>query len=322
MMDYSLRRTAIVRLSVSISVAMECQGCVGTQTEWLGLVRDRVALYEFLVAHGVIPVQVRCSNCDNPATRTKDYSFWRCYKKINGLKCNTKVSIKSLSIFKFSKLHLRDCFSIVARLLFDPPPMLTRLMFELNMTHMTAIKWTQTIREVFAYWYTHSMANKIGGPGHVVEIDETKLCKIHIEHNGVRHVWAIGCIDRTTHDVRVQVLPDRREITLTGMVRRHVCVDSIVHTDGWLGYSALARNGYNHLRVNHRFNFVNPHNGAHIQTIERFWREMKSYFRPYGLDHSLKDGFLGEFLFKRKFSKANIIHEFFGLFHRYMNREQ
>jgi hypothetical protein len=43
----------------------------------------------------------------------------------------------------------------------------------------------------------------------------------------------------------------------------------------------LEQEGYSHLTVNHSIGFVDPHTGAHNNTIECQWRQLKAYLHPY-----------------------------------------
>jgi hypothetical protein len=40
-------------------------------------------------------------------------------------------------------------------------------------------------------------------------------------------------------------------------------------------YNGLDADGFNHLTVNHTYNFVDPDTFAHTQTIEFSWRKLK-----------------------------------------------
>jgi hypothetical protein len=46
-------------------------------------------------------------------------------------------------------------------------------------------------------------------------------------------------------------------------------------TENYECVSELEKEGFNDLKVNHRYNFVDPGSGAHTQTIERLWESTK-----------------------------------------------
>jgi len=69
--------------------------------------------------------------------------------------------------------------------------------------------------------------------------------------------WRIGGICRETKDVFLAVVQrTNAATTLTDIIERHVSKDSMVITDCWHAYDQLDTDGWNHLTVNHQFNFV------------------------------------------------------------------
>lgn len=85
-----------------------------------------------------------------------------------------------------------------------------------------------------------------------VEVDETIIGGRRDGHRGrqrdskalvgvVVEVRAAG-----SGRLRLEVLPDASQATLTAWVKELVLPDSIVHTDGWSGYNKLAGAGYDH----------------------------------------------------------------------------
>jgi transposase len=76
--------------------------------------------------------------------------------------------------------------------------------------------------------------------------------------------------------VYTEVVPDCSKKTLQGVIRGRVELESVIHSDGWRGYSGLVDLGYaKHLRVDHgRNEFVRGR--SHINGIEGFWGFAKS----------------------------------------------
>jgi len=75
--------------------------------------------------------------------------------------------------------------------------------------------------------------------------------------------------------VYTEIVPDARKATLQAIIRGHVKIDSVIHSDGWRGYHGLVDIGYDkHFRVHHGKNeFVRGK--SHINGIESFWSYAK-----------------------------------------------
>ena len=75
--------------------------------------------------------------------------------------------------------------------------------------------------------------------------------------------------------VYTEIVPDCSKPTLQGIIRGHVEVSTVIHSDGWRGYDGLVDIGFDkHFRVNHGNNeFANGE--RHINGIESFWSYAK-----------------------------------------------
>ena len=75
--------------------------------------------------------------------------------------------------------------------------------------------------------------------------------------------------------VYTEIVPDCSKQTLQGIIRGHVDLGSVIHSDGWRGYEGLVDIGYDkHFRVNHGANeFADGE--RHINGIESFWSYAK-----------------------------------------------
>ena len=71
--------------------------------------------------------------------------------------------------------------------------------------------------------------------------------------------------------VYTQIVPDCSKSSLQKVIRGRVSQDSVIHSDGWVGYDGLVDVGYaKHFRVRHQDDeFANE--GNHINGIESFW---------------------------------------------------
>jgi hypothetical protein len=76
----------------------------------------------------------------------------------------------------------------------------------------------------------------IGGPGVLVEIDESKFGKrkYHRGHR-VEGVWVVGGVECTAQRKRLITVPNRNAATMETIITRFVKPGSIIHADFWGG---------------------------------------------------------------------------------------
>ena len=87
--------------------------------------------------------------------------------------------------------------------------------------------------------------------------------------------------------VYTEIVPDCAKKTLQSIIRGHVSIDSVIHSDGWRGYNGLVDVGYEkHFRVDHgQGEFANG--TSHINGIEGFWGYAKTRLTKfYGIPKS------------------------------------
>ncbi len=77
--------------------------------------------------------------------------------------------------------------------------------------------------------------------------------------------------------VYTEIVPNASKYALQKVIRGHVGIDSIIHSDGWRGYNGLVDLGYaKHFRVHHGKNEFARGN-KHINGIESFWSYAKRH---------------------------------------------
>ncbi|CAK1597792.1 unnamed protein product [Parnassius mnemosyne] len=176
----------------------------------------------------------------------------------------------------------------------------------------TICDWYNYCREVVVIYYLekqNQFTGKIGGPGKIVQIDESKFGKR--KYNKGRHIeghWVLGMIEDGSEDLRLEVCPDniRSAEVLVPLIQRHVAAGTTIHTDCWRAYDCLAEHGYTHKKVNHS-DPDNPfvaEDGTHTQRIESQWRAVKRFFRKqnYNNSQSFTDVIV-EYLWRRNVEK-------------------
>ncbi|XP_076622909.1 uncharacterized protein LOC143342669 [Colletes latitarsis] len=169
------------------------------------------------------------------------------------------------------------------------PPRQSFIINELNIVNRTAVDWASFRRELCILWAEkHSVM--LGGENETVGIDEAKIRKSvrgrrkYKKGRIITGHWIFGGFERTT-----------------------------IISDCWKAYDCLNTEGYIHLKVNHKINFVDPMTEAHTQHIERIWRETRANIPRYGTRSYHYIGYIAEFMFRRTYNFDNRIMSFFDV---------
>ncbi|CAF0981621.1 unnamed protein product, partial [Brachionus calyciflorus] len=145
---------------------------------------------------------------------------------------------------------------------------------------------------------------KLGGPGRIVEIDESLIAKVkHNKGENLKRpqVWMFGMIDRTDDRVYIEIEPDRSAFTLLAIIYDHVLPGTTIFSDSWSSYAKITEiRDFTHDQVNHKYNFVNPDNrNIHTNRIESLWRDAKSKFKDmYGCNRLYLASYIDKFMFR------------------------
>ncbi len=119
---------------------------------------------------------------------------------------------------------------------------------------------------------------QLGGPGEIVEIDESLMIKRKYNRGQMRlqhQQWVFGMYERESK-IGIIIMVDRRDAaTLIPIIQEYVRPGSIIHSDGWLAYQVLVQLGYDHQIVKHAENFIDPITSVHTNGVESFWSRAK-----------------------------------------------
>ena len=122
---------------------------------------------------------------------------------------------------------------------------------EAGVSVRVTIDWFNFFRDVCGQHFVNHPI-EIGGPGTVVEIDESKFGKR--KYNRGRMVdghWVFGGIERGTTKLFMVVVEDRSADTLIPIIQRFIRPGTLIISDEWHAYSTLSSLGYQHQTVNH-----------------------------------------------------------------------
>ena len=268
------------------------------------ITRDPLNLILWLQEKGVIGDFARdCVPClEGKLTLKRDSSYgkdgfvWRCTKK----ECGYKISIRAGSWFENSHLTLQQVVKLTYYWVYKTRQETVKRELKISCDE-TVVDWYNFCREVCSEVIEKENV-KVGGPGKVVEIDESKFGKRKY-HKGRRKdgVWVFGGIERETKNCFLTSVEDRSADTLVPIIKQHVLPGTIIISDCWKAYSRLTEEGYVHQTVNHSKEFVNRETGAHTNTIESTWRAVKTSLPKHGTVKSLYDTYFVEYIFRRRY---------------------
>lgn len=286
-------------------------------TEVLRLTDDEFD--QWLVEKGLLHGRQECDTCHEDMTlkSIRGSKAWICHRRAcrNGSSKPTK-GYKVGTFFEGSRLSTKDIF-LLSYLWAHDLGTQAHQMFEVEIASEATVQWKQYFRDVCAsYFFQHPQ--QVGGPGTIVEIDET--CVSKRKYNRGRLVrpnqWMFGGIQRGTNEAFLVLVDQRDAATLLPIIQQYVLPGSTVMSDLWRAYGGIQAlpEGYAHQTVNHSQNFVDPITGAHTQKIENTWMCFKRKVKKsMGLNTASKErynDYLQEFMWRQRFGERT--HVFFN----------
>ena len=111
------------------------------------------------------------------------------------------------------------------------------------------------LKDVFAEHFL-GIVNEIGGPGTIIEIDETSISKrkYNIGHlPGYHRQWMFGGIERGTKRCFLKLVDQCNATTLLPIIQENILPGTTITSDLWAAYGGVVMlpQNYQHLIVNH-----------------------------------------------------------------------
>lgn len=170
---------------------------------------------------------------------------------------------------------------------------------QLGVTYKTAWRMCHEIRE---YMGTLDSDDPLGGPGSVVESDETlvggSVSGMGSGYKGNK-TTVVGMLERGGELV-TRVVTTRRREPMTALIQSQVLPGTTICTDEFGSYRHLDSCGFDHKRVNHKSGeYVNAQ-GHGVNTTEGFWAQLKRGINGTHIHVSGKHlpKYLGEFEYR------------------------
>ncbi|KAF1767306.1 hypothetical protein GCK72_007265 [Caenorhabditis remanei] len=272
---------------------------------------------EFVATYGLLANERECEQdwCSQYMSLVKDSSkkndmlVWRCSTcKSDGM--SSKVSIRENSFFEGLRIPLQKVLYIAADWIENPTKTAKDSAAYFETSENTISDYHEWFRDMTQQWWEREAGmNKnimLGGPGTIVEIDESAMykAKYHRGHMLRRPtIWIFGMLERGTGKAAMFVVPRRNRRTLFPLIQAHVRPQTLIVSDGWKAYGGLKtlQQKYDHKWVNHKVNFVDPMDRrVHTQGIESTWNAFKKSVKNfYGVKKFQLQGHLFSYMFRR-----------------------
>lgn len=190
---------------------------------------------------GILLREQFCSKCDRVLESGRSPDSVRCNNRIDGKRCNKEATIYRDSMFYRVNVDCRVVIFLLYEWGVDTP--VHRAAFEYACDPSTASRWYRKFRKIALLdrlWVTEYA---IGGPGTIVEIDETCIVKSK-NHQGRRlryQKWFFGGVVRgDSAKCFLEHVDNRSQKTLFEVILRRVLPGTTIMSDCWRGYNNLA----------------------------------------------------------------------------------
>lgn len=189
---------------------------------------------------------------------------------------------------------------------------------QLGVTYKTAWRMAHLIRQHMAEVDGDTL---LGGPGEVVEIDETLIGGV-AESMGsgykANKTCVVGFMERGG-EIVTRVVERRTKDAWRPIILELVAPGTTVSTDEFGGYKDIDQSGYRHIKVNHRADeWADPITGASTNGIEGFWAQLKRSINGTHIHvsgkHFWKYAKEAEYRFNRRHCERLMISELLSTF--------
>lgn len=260
---------------------------------------SKESLLKWLKEEGLIANVRNCVKCGESmkwvkCCDRKDGFKWVCHGR-SGLKRCGELSIRKDSWFEASNMTLHEIIKFIYWWCSGLEQWQIRE--QMCLASNTVVDWENFCREICKVVIMKESC-KLGGPGKVVQIDESKIGKrkYHRGHR-VDGQWVFGGIEEGSRKCLIVAVETQAEKELLPIIKEWIEPGTLIISDCWKSYNNLTKNGYEHACVNHSKEFVNS-DGKPTNKIEGHWRHMKASLPKFGVRKNMYSGYLVEFMWR------------------------
>lgn len=245
-------------------------------TQIQNILLDEMNAKIFLIQNGILNYQIKCPECQVLNTWNLKNKSIQCSRR----NCRCTYSVLQGTFFENSKIKINTVLYLAYCWLLRVP--VTSATCFCDVSDQTACSYYSYFENLIADLVAEHH-EKIGGPGVIVEIDESKYgSRKYYKGHRVEGVWIVGGVERTPKKRLFAVaVEDRTTETMKSIIKDNVEDGSIIYTDFWKSYDTAIEElnfefftGYGHDKVNHSEGFISS-NGTHTNTIEGTWNGTK-----------------------------------------------
>lgn len=272
------------------------------ELEILTLTLDVGDLIKLLMQLKLLYNEYSCPMCITPCKYVKyerniDKHAWRCMN----VNCNSYkkyYSLRTSSFFDGFRIELKYIMRILIKYMTRTPRF--AIIKSLNISKLTILKVISKL--VLNMPKTDFSNSKLGGPGLVVQIDETMLnfkCKSHRGRSPHNRTDSICMVEVSSSILRAFacVIENKKIETILPLILEQVAIGSQIWTDEHKSYSGLNKHGYIHKTVCHKRQFVSD-DGTNTQAVESFNNLIKKEIKSrMGVETTKRGVFLKEVCF-------------------------
>ena len=266
--------------------------------------------------YGLLASRMDCPICNRQCNEQHlqsvvDGRIWRCMVK----RCKKRISIRKGSFFEQSHLELWKIVGLsylwVRSAGKSRGVSMEDSKKELHIgSNDTIVDWNQFCRDIAVTYFLNNPV-QLGGPGRVVEIDESLFSRRKYNRGRIiPEQWIFGGYEPAAKEGFLVPVPRRDAATLLPIIQQWIRPGTEIWSDMWAAYNQLPALGYQHNTVNHTYHFVDPVTYVTTNRVEAMWQRSKAKFKAmFGpTNRDMIPDYLSEFMWNQRFKDNGFFH--------------
>lgn len=251
---------------------------------------------------GLISTMYVCPVCGmNMSLRSRpqkiDMFDWICRTRSAPSHC-VQRSVRAGSYFERSKMSIPDILLLTHFLLHRVGHKV--ISGELDITSHTVCDWHAFMREVCVE-VCLKMNEPIGGPGQIVEINESKLAKRKFNRGrSVDGKWVFGGVERGSTRCFFKAVERRDKETLLDIIKTFILPGTTIYSDCWESYDCLVDKEFRVLADNRSLRYKDSETKVHTNSVVNTstWTTIKRSLSGRCAKDQF-DSYLAEYIWRR-----------------------